>query len=375
MDAALKASKGVEADLRQEYEHRLDEWKSTPEEQRDEKPRQRRRLVNDATVESVGLLHSDNPRGLLLYRDELAGFLGSFNQYNRGEADMQKWIELHDGRHIIIDRKTGDIPTLHIEHPCVSLTGTIQPDVLNEKLTPAHFQSGFAARLFMVQPPEQKRRWSDADVTREAKEAYHRLVRRLYDISMPVDGKPAELALSPQAKKAYVQFYNANAELQDGIHSGPLRSVLSKVEAIAARFGLIFQLCHNPDSNEVTLPAMERGIHLAKWLRHEVARVYQLHGFDERGVSRDVQLVRKLDEEFGWKDVSDLWEVKKRGSYNVIGRLEEMGLIEDAGHGKWKNLTHVHECTLHFVHFGEAAPTDKPDFTPFEAVASGEAPF
>ena len=179
----------------------------------------------------------------------------------------------------------------------------------------------------------------------------------------------------PQAKKAYVQFYNANAELQDGIHSGPLRSVLSKVEAIAARFALIFQLCHNPDSDEVTLPAMERGIHLAKWLRHEVARVYQLHGFDERGVSRDVQLVRNLDEEFGGRMSlsSGMWGSGE--SYNVIGRLEEMGLIEDAGHGKWKNLTQVHECTLHFVHFGEAAPTDKPDFTPFEAVTSGEAPF
>jgi len=38
-------------------------------------PRERRYVVNDTTVEKLGELLNQNPNGLLLFRDELSGFL------------------------------------------------------------------------------------------------------------------------------------------------------------------------------------------------------------------------------------------------------------------------------------------------------------
>jgi hypothetical protein len=42
-----------------------------------EKPKWRRYKTNDATIEKLGELLADNPRGLLIFRDELIGMLAA----------------------------------------------------------------------------------------------------------------------------------------------------------------------------------------------------------------------------------------------------------------------------------------------------------
>jgi len=182
-----------ESDLKGNWDGKYQEWEDG---ERDSKPIRDRRLVNDITVESFALRHDENPRGLLLYRDELAGWLGSFNQYNEGDSDLQNWIEFYEGRTIQIDRKSSDRPALYVEDPSVSVTGTIQPDVLEDRMESIHFQSGFAARLLMCEPPEQPRRFNEAGVTHATKKAYRdergvsdqrRLARRLPTGTFGVD--------------------------------------------------------------------------------------------------------------------------------------------------------------------------------------------
>ena len=62
----------------------------------DEPPRRRRYRTSDATIEKLGELLKDNPRGLLLFRDELVGFLRSLDREGR-EGSRAFYLECWNG--------------------------------------------------------------------------------------------------------------------------------------------------------------------------------------------------------------------------------------------------------------------------------------
>jgi hypothetical protein len=61
------------------------------------KPTRTRYRTGDPTTEAVVRILEDNPQGVLLARDELAAWLGSFDRYAHGAADLQFWIEVWGG--------------------------------------------------------------------------------------------------------------------------------------------------------------------------------------------------------------------------------------------------------------------------------------
>ena len=300
--------------------------------------------TGDATVESLAFLHNENPRGFAVVRDELAGLFGAFDKYSGGSSDMQSWIEIADGRPVVIDRKTGERKTLRIESPCVSIIGGTQPGILRDKLKPSFFDSGFAARFLFVAPPPNVPRFTDADVEIGVRQRYDDLVGDLYD--RPHGGEP--IPLSEEARRLFKGFYDASHLANANVSSERLRSAFVKHVGFCARFALILHLADTPGQQPkpITADAMQRAIKLALWFRHETARIYHKFGFtNSHGSNRDEELVRQLPESFGWQDVSDAWGVKKAGAYKVIKRLEEASVVEDAGHGSYC------KCTVDFGDF------------------------
>ena len=70
-----------------------------------------RLIVSDITIEALAMLLEENPRGLGVARDELSGWLASFNQYKGGKgADASQWLELYRAGVLIVDRKTAERP-------------------------------------------------------------------------------------------------------------------------------------------------------------------------------------------------------------------------------------------------------------------------
>ena len=92
-----------------------------------EEPQRRRLLVMDATPEAVGVILAGNPSGTLHLRDELAGWLMSFDRYSPGGREF--WLEAYGGRPFVIDRKGAAAP-LVIPFNGVSVLGGIQPEKL-----------------------------------------------------------------------------------------------------------------------------------------------------------------------------------------------------------------------------------------------------
>src|SRR5262249_1143219 len=140
----------------------------------------------------------------LVARDELTGWLGSFTRYKgkAGGTDLPNWLEMHRAGPGLVDRKTGDRPTLFVQRAAGAGTGGVQPGILARALTPEFLDAGLAARLLIAMPPKRNKRWSEVEVPLEVEAAYERLLGDLLQLDFATDDEgglsPQRLALSPE---------------------------------------------------------------------------------------------------------------------------------------------------------------------------------
>ncbi|GAB3935344.1 YfjI family protein [Larkinella terrae] len=146
------------------------------------KPKERRYMTNDATVEKLAELLEENPTGLLQFRDELIGLLAGWDKSGR-EGDRAFYLEAWNGNgRITVDRIGRG--TLHIKRICISLFGAIQPTKLLGYLKAAQgFENdGFVQRLQLAVYPD-KPEWSYVDQYPDtrARDAAFDLIQQIAD--------------------------------------------------------------------------------------------------------------------------------------------------------------------------------------------------
>ncbi|WP_321363162.1 YfjI family protein [uncultured Celeribacter sp.] len=105
--------------------------------------------ISDTTTEKVAELLAASWRGLLLFRDELSGWLGGMDRYNGG-GDRPFWLETYGGRSYTVDRKSNPEPII-VDHLSVSILGGTQPDKLKSLLQKVD-DDGMLARFLTVFP-------------------------------------------------------------------------------------------------------------------------------------------------------------------------------------------------------------------------------
>jgi hypothetical protein len=302
----------------------------------------RRYRTGDATTEALAALHARNPRGLLIARDELAGWLGSMDRYARGESDLQTWIEMHSGRPVTIDRKVGEPPSIFLDSPCVSIVGTFQPGTLGRKLSATHFESGFAARLLLAMPPTPPKKWSEEDVTPDAAKGYDDLVRRLYSMGGS-ENAPVHFTLSSNAKRLWVDYSNRNGEHTARLPEGPAQWLSAKGQMHSARLALVIhaaRLAANEEGSEdISEESMRRGILLSDWLMNETARVYEAIGVLEAAAAANDRVLASLPERFTVKEFDVAASFLRHSSRALRKRrqhLVETGTIIEEGKGHFR---------------------------------------
>jgi len=130
LDKALKSSdQGNSKDKAKDIAGRIiDATEEAP-------PARRRYVTNDSTVEKLGELLAANLRGILVFRDELIGFLKNLDKEGR-EGSRSFYIEAWDGTGRFTFDRIGR-GTVEIEAACVSLLGGIQPGPLQAHLRAA----------------------------------------------------------------------------------------------------------------------------------------------------------------------------------------------------------------------------------------------
>ena len=117
---------------RAQYAEELAEWEQDKKGPKPIRPIPKQLLIQNCTLEALNRRLSANWKGMVYVKDELAGWIKSFNQYRKG-ADAESWLTLHNGVCEVIDRSKDDAHTDCVDC-CLSLTGTIQPEVAQEVL-------------------------------------------------------------------------------------------------------------------------------------------------------------------------------------------------------------------------------------------------
>lgn len=270
------------------YDEQMREWKSAGKNmfnvQPDKPTPANRFLVSDITTEGLLAIHAKAPFGLFVHRDELGGWLRSYNQYKTGGqgGDAQTWTEMHQGRPALVDRKSSG--TLSVPRAAVSMVGGIQPDLVRKCLSGEHLYDGIASRILFVAPPVTAKTWSENTIDDETLEGWNSLLDELLALQQDDDDNPIDLPMTEEAKTAWVDYYNAHAQREEKA-SGPYRSALSKLEAATARLALLMQVADDPQSTEVDVKAMKAGIQISEWFEDQALRVYE--GIEESGMDRD----------------------------------------------------------------------------------------
>jgi len=272
-----------------------------------EPPVCQRLTVSDVTTEALAVRLEHNPRGLLLARDELAGFFGGMNQYKSGGkgGDEAVYLAMHGARTVMVDRKNADKPQIYVPYANLSVVGGIQPGVLRRALTRDRMESGMAARFVMTYPPPRIARWSEESVDVGVENQLATVIDNLLSLEMAFDQETGEsapnlLPMTPEAKQHWIAFHDEHAIEQADLH-GDLSAAWAKLTGYAPRFALIYELanwaalCGDPPPTHVSAEAVQAGIELAKWFSYETKRIYAiLEECDEaRGLRELVDYIRR----------------------------------------------------------------------------------
>ena len=333
------------------YERDLTQWKRSKTSEnppvKPEQPVPDRYWCDDTTVEALAVLLLNEPRGLLMTRDELGGWFGGFDRYAQGKGgDVAKWTEMFGGRPITVDRKTSG--NIYVPRAAVSIAGGIQPETLRRSLGKVHFENGLAARFLLACPPRTVHHWTEAEIDRGIEAATALVFDRLYELNPAVDEngepQPVALRLTPEGKKVWVKFYNTHANEQTRF-TGDLSAAWSKLEGYAARLALVIHLVRYVAGDKTIVSAdkvdevsIAAGVELSRWFGQEARRVYDILGESDEGRERR-QLMELIRRKGGTVTPRDL--MRSSRLYPTAADAEEaLQELADVGFGRWELDNH-----------------------------------
>ena len=203
-------------------------------------PQAPRLRQNDVTIEKVAtLLASAAPKGLLVVRDELAGWLGGMNQYH--DAGRAFWIEAYGGRPYRVERQKHPLP-IDIPHLVVAAYGGTQPEKLSGLLEEA--DDGLFSRVAWAWPePIPFRLGRRAPQADWAVDALDRL--RLLDLTAPLMAgrslRPVHVPLA-EATWPMLEEFGREMQAQQAIAGGLMRSAFGKARGLTLRLSLVLEM-------------------------------------------------------------------------------------------------------------------------------------
>ena len=262
--------------------------------------RNTRFVVSDTTVAGLAELLAANPRGLLLVRDELSGWVENINKRTGGSL----WLSMFDADSLVVDRKRDAI---QVRRAAVSICGGIQPQVLRRQLlAQKHRESGLAARFLFACPEPRPVTWSEEVIRPEVIAKYASTIERLLELAPTVTAsdafEPIMLRLSTKAQQRFIEFFCDQGACQHRL-SPDVAAAWPKLRAYAGRLALILELAAWADADLDDPPevvghtAIENAIGLVDYFATQAQKVYGMVADEEECV--DVLAVVDLIERRG----------------------------------------------------------------------------
>ena len=248
----------VEHNMRADFPDLLQEWKASAEmvkareeqwrsEVRDAQkagkappppgpePQEPRLRQNDVTIERVAsLLATTALKGLLIVRDELAGWICGMNAYN--DSGRAFWIEAFGGRQYRVERQKNPEPII-VPHLAVAVSGGVQPERLTKILAEA--DDGLLSRILWCWPEPVPFALSHRPPRTDwAIEALDRL--RLLDLRPGDPAEPIPVPLGHEAL-AMLEKFGRDMQKRGRRPRGNRRAFLGDATGLALRLSLVLE--------------------------------------------------------------------------------------------------------------------------------------
>lgn len=313
-------------------------------------PTEKRYLVNDATVEKLGDLLAQNPNGLLLFRDELTGWLRTLDRENNANERafyLEAWNGGQPYTYDRIGRGTTKIP-----NTTMSVIGGIQPGPLAAYLEAANAggagADGLMQRFQLAVWPDRIARYEHVDEWPDKKakdvafnvfqalDAIHPLDERIYCTD---DAGYKYLRFDDEAQELFDAWYTRLQHRIRASHLDPAYvSHLAKYGSLFASLALIFHLVEHARSMQpipdVSFDAAEKALRWIDYLEGHAKKIYGLQAAEagER-VKRLAEKIQSGKVENGfqvrhlqqkrWAGLSKAEEI-----YEAVNVLVDIGWLE-----------------------------------------------
>ena len=247
-----------------------------------EPPRVPRLLYTDATPEALAYgLAKQWPAGGVVSAE--AGIV--FGAHGMGKDSIMRNLgllnTLWDGGAITIDRRTMESFTVRGARLTVALQ--VQEPTLREFLNRSGDLArgtGFLARFLVAWPESTQgfRPFTEAPDNWPNLAGFNQRISEILSIPAPIDQDgaliPALLALSSEAKKAWIRFHDAiEAQLPSGGNLYDVRDVASKIADNAVRLAALFAVFEN-GTGPIGLQSFEAASRITLWHLSEARRFF-----------------------------------------------------------------------------------------------------
>ncbi len=309
-------------------------------------PTRQRYLTKDSTLETLQRVHSENPRGLLYYRDELAGLFKARNQYRGGlGADEEQELDQFNGSAIIYDRSDKSVC---LPKSAISRTGSIQWEVLATMMGDHNDRNGNFARWLFCAAKSPKRYLRLVGENAAADTGISQALRQLYVKLAQVPEQ--DYFLSTQAAIFFEAWQHSLVDAQVAEESYGLRAVYPKIEAYTARLALWLHIVNavlkdETPSQVICGDTMEKAIELAAYFLWQHKSIHAQNSPDSGLMSWGLK-IQKVAERLGGATASMLKSsiraFRKKPTFEIRQLMEMMaaagwGRVENKG----SNLVYV----------------------------------
>ena len=286
-----------------EFQNLLQNYES--QEKKGSKPKYKNTILTDFTPEKLAETLQYNEKGVLIFKDELIGWINSFDQYKKG-GDQQKYLEFFNGGTLTVDRVSKD--PIRVEKTNVNILGGLQPKKLKELASDGRNDDGFLSRVLFVYPTNLKPNLFSGKAIKDIHvENYNRFILNLYD------APPSTINTTDTQIKIYQQWQHK--KVKDCFNDDIETAIQAKLETYVWRLALIIEMMQQSSINEfkekLSDTSIEKAIRLIEYFRGNALRVFDKILSTsplEELPSNKIDLFNKLPSEFKREQVLPLFE-------------------------------------------------------------------
>lgn len=311
-----------------------------------QKPKRKRYKTEDPTVEKLGEMFAENPQGMLLFRDEISGWLYSFEKTGR-ENDRQFFLESWSGKEDFdVDRISRG--SLHVSALCLSIFGSIQPGPLSQYIRSAMKggigDDGLIQRFQVMVWPDVKADWDlvQGMLTPEQEARVQDLFDFIDKLQFDTDENPVFLYFTEEAQALFDIWQERHEKLlRKGDLPPHIESHLAKYKKLLPALCLILEHIHaavrTEYPQEISYQTLEKAMTWLKYFESHACRIYgsgvnaipktavELINRLQKGEIKEPFSVRDVYYSHHWSGLSNAAEVEE-----VVQFLVEKNYLKNA---------------------------------------------